>query len=83
MEIKGIDVSAYQGKIDWEMVADYGMGFAILRITEREIKQTVPLSRTTGAVLSMESRLEFTNTAMPKSPGTGRTGSGVCIESPE
>ena len=30
MEIKGIDVSAYQGKIDWEMVADYGMGFAIL-----------------------------------------------------
>ena len=35
MEIKGIDVSAYQGKIDWEMVADYGMGFAILRITEK------------------------------------------------
>ena len=29
MEIKGIDVSAYQGKIDWETVADYGMGFAI------------------------------------------------------
>ena len=35
MEIKGIDVSAYQGKIDWETVADYGMGFAILRITEK------------------------------------------------
>lgn len=34
MEIKGIDVSALQGKIDWEKVADYGMGFAILRITE-------------------------------------------------
>lgn len=34
MEIKGIDVSAWQGKIDWEKVADYGMGFAILRITE-------------------------------------------------
>lgn len=34
MEIKGIDVSAWQGQIDWEKVADYGMGFAILRITE-------------------------------------------------
>ena len=34
MEIKGIDVSAWQGKIDWKTVADYGMGFAILRITE-------------------------------------------------
>ena len=66
MEIKGIDVSAYQGKIDWEMVADYGMGFAILRITEREIKQTVPLSRTTRAAFSVESRLVFINTAMPK-----------------
>ena len=35
MEIKGIDVSAYQGKIEWKTVADYGMGFAILRITEK------------------------------------------------
>lgn len=35
MEIKGIDVSAYQGDIDWKTVADYGMGFAILRITEQ------------------------------------------------
>lgn len=34
MEIKGIDVSAWQGKIDWKKVADYGMGFTILRITE-------------------------------------------------
>ena len=34
MEIKGIDVSAWQGKIDWKTGADYGMGFAILRITE-------------------------------------------------
>lgn len=34
MEIKGIDVSAWQGKIDWKTVADYGMDFAILRITE-------------------------------------------------
>lgn len=34
MEIKGIDVSAWQGKIDWKTAADYGMGFAILRITE-------------------------------------------------
>lgn len=35
MEIKGIDVSAWQGNIDWATVADYGMGFAILRITEK------------------------------------------------
>ena len=34
MEIKGIDVSAWQGAIDWDTVANYGMGFAILRITE-------------------------------------------------
>ncbi len=35
MEIKGIDVSAWQGVINWKTVADYGMGFAILRITEQ------------------------------------------------
>lgn len=35
MEIRGIDVSAWQGKIDWKTVADYGMGFTILRITEK------------------------------------------------
>lgn len=34
-EIKGIDVSRWNGKIDWETVANYGMGFAILRITEK------------------------------------------------
>ena len=34
MELKGIDVSAWQGQIDWKTVADYGMDFAILRITE-------------------------------------------------
>lgn len=34
MEIKGIDVSAHQGKIDWQTVADYGMDFALIRITE-------------------------------------------------
>lgn len=33
-EIKGIDVSAFQGNINWKTVANYGMGFAILRITE-------------------------------------------------
>ena len=33
-EIKGIDVSAFQGDINWKTVANYGMGFAILRITE-------------------------------------------------
>ena len=34
-EIKGIDISAWNGKINWKTVADYGMGFAILRITEK------------------------------------------------
>ena len=27
MEIKGIDVSAWQGQIDWDKVASYGMDF--------------------------------------------------------
>ena len=35
MSIKGIDVSAYNGTIDWGTVAAYGMDFAILRITEK------------------------------------------------
>ena len=35
MEIKGIDVSRWNGVIDWPTVANYGMGFAILRITEK------------------------------------------------
>lgn len=34
MEVKGIDVSAWQGQIDWKTVEAYGMDFAILRITE-------------------------------------------------
>lgn len=34
MEIRGIDVSAWQGQINWPTVAAYGMDFAILRITE-------------------------------------------------
>lgn len=34
METKGIDVSAWQGQINWKTVTDYGIGFAILRITE-------------------------------------------------
>lgn len=34
-EYKGIDVSAWQGVIDWPTVANYGMDFAILRITEK------------------------------------------------
>ena len=34
-EIKGIDVSRWNGSINWKTVANYGMGFAILRITEK------------------------------------------------
>ena len=33
-EHKGIDVSSWQGNIDWQKVADYGIDFCILRITE-------------------------------------------------
>ena len=35
MEIKGIDVSSYQGKPDWKKVKAAGIKFALLRITER------------------------------------------------
>ena len=35
MEIKGIDVSSYQGTINWKKVSNYGMGFTIIRITEK------------------------------------------------
>lgn len=35
MEIRGIDVSAYNGGIDYKKVADSGVRVAILRITER------------------------------------------------
>ena len=34
-EIKGIDVSRWNGNIDWKTVANYGMGFVIIRITEK------------------------------------------------
>ena len=34
MELKGIDVSAWQGQIDWDKVASYGMDFVFIRITE-------------------------------------------------
>ena len=35
LECKGIDVSAWNGVIDWPTVANYGMSFVILRITEK------------------------------------------------
>lgn len=35
MEIKGIDVSSYQGDIDWAKVKTSGIEFAILRITQK------------------------------------------------
>ena len=34
MEYRGIDVSVWQGEIDWKKVADVGTEFAIIRITE-------------------------------------------------
>ena len=33
--LKGIDVSANNGNINWKAVAIYGMGFVIIRITEK------------------------------------------------
>lgn len=35
MEIRGIDVSSWQDKLDWSKVAASGIRFAILRVTER------------------------------------------------
>lgn len=35
MEIKGIDVSSYQGKPDWEKVSAAGIKFAILRVHQK------------------------------------------------
>lgn len=35
MEIKGIDVSSYQGKPDWSKVSNSGVKFAILRIHQK------------------------------------------------
>lgn len=35
MERKGIDISSWQGKPDWEKVKTSGIAFAILRITEK------------------------------------------------
>lgn len=35
MEIKGIDVSSYQGKPDWSKVSNSGIKFAILRIHQK------------------------------------------------
>ena len=32
MEIKGIDVSKYQGEINWERVAASGVQFAFIRV---------------------------------------------------
>ena len=34
-ELRGIDVSSYQGKILWREVKQFGIDFAILRVTER------------------------------------------------
>ena len=43
MEIKGIDVSSYQGMIDWEQVASagYKMRFCVVL---PEVEQTINLS---------------------------------------
>ena len=52
----GIDVSAYQGEIDWQQVADSGVEFAMIRLGYRGYSQgsscrTRILSRTSGGRL--------------------------------
>lgn len=39
MKLKGIDVSAYQGVIDWFQVAAAGVRFAILKIVRKDLNQ--------------------------------------------
>ena len=63
-EIKGIDVSRWNGSIDWKTVASYGMGFAILRITEKEILLIAHSNLIIKAVLRIKFLLESINTAM-------------------
>ena len=40
MEIRGIDVSAWQGAIDWDTVANYGMDFATVSYTHLTLPTT-------------------------------------------
>ena len=63
-EIKGIDVSRWNGSIDWKTVASYGMGFAIIRITEKGILLIAHFSLIIKAVLKIKFLLEYINTAM-------------------
>ena len=39
VSIRGIDVSKYQGRIDWKMVADSGIEFAIIRLGYRGMNE--------------------------------------------
>lgn len=65
MEIKGIDVSAWQENINWDTVADYGMGFAILRITEAGNVIDNCFEKITPDVRSITFQPEHINTVMP------------------
>ena len=38
MAIKGIDVSSYQGTIDWLKVKNEGVGFAILKVIRKDLQ---------------------------------------------
>lgn len=37
MEIKGIDVSGYQGSVDWKQVKKFGVEFAILKVIRKDL----------------------------------------------
>lgn len=62
MEIKGIDVSSYQGKPDWSKVSNSGIKFAILRIHQKSGIDT-SLNIITKVVNPMEFLLVDTSTA--------------------
>ena len=38
MKIKGIDVSGYNGNINWSKVAENGVEFAILKVIRKDLQ---------------------------------------------
>lgn len=63
--MKGIDVSAYQGKPDWSAVRAAGIEMAIIRAANRKGKDASFEHNYTGCGLAGIKRV-YTDTAMPK-----------------
>ena len=67
MAYKGIDVSSYQGNIDWSKVKWAGVQFAILKIIRKNLNPDKTLSKTGKAVLMQECRYKvFITTHTPQ-----------------